>query len=116
LIRISRTLAIRDIGCPGRAVGYVAAMPTNAEIREQLTGPGGMFEITTDLVLGREQQVYANRMPSLRSVAEVGLMRGDDATFISYGDREYGFATFVQTANGVAHALRDRFGVGKGDR
>jgi long-chain acyl-CoA synthetase len=75
-----------------------------------------MFELTTDTVFGHEQQVYANRMPSLRSVAEVGLMRGDDTTFISYGDRTYGFGTFVQTANGVAHALRDRYGIGKGDR
>jgi long-chain acyl-CoA synthetase len=61
-------------------------------------------------------EVYANRMPSLRSVAEVGAMRGDDQTFIVYGDRTYGFTTFVHVANGVAHALRDRFGVAKGDR
>jgi long-chain acyl-CoA synthetase len=91
-------------------------MPTNAEVRAQLTGPGGMFEVVTEDVLGRPTQVYAQRMPSLRSVAEIGLMRGDDQTFIVYGDRTYGFATFVQTANGVAHALRDRFGLAKGDR
>lgn len=91
-------------------------MPTNAEVRAQLTGPGGMFEVVTEEVLGRPTQVYAQRMPSLRSVAEVGLMRGDDQTFIVYGDRTYGFATFVQTANGIAHALRDRFGLAKGDR
>jgi long-chain acyl-CoA synthetase len=91
-------------------------MPTPAEVRAQLTGPGGMFEVTTDTVLGREMEVYANRMPSLRAVAEVGLMRGDDQTFIVYGDRRYGFAAFVQTANSVAHALRERFGLAKGDR
>ena len=86
-------------------------MPTSAEVRAELTGPGGMFEVTIDTVLGREMEVYANRMPSLRSVLEVGAMRGDDQTFISYGERTYGFGTFVATANGVAHALRDRFGV-----
>jgi long-chain acyl-CoA synthetase len=91
-------------------------MPTSAEVRAQLTGPGGMFEVTTDTVLGREMEVYKERMPSLRSVAEVGLMRGDDQTFIVYGDRTIGFGTFVQTANSVAHSLRDRFGVTKGDR
>src|SRR5687768_7355583 len=91
-------------------------MPTAAEVRAQLTGPGGMFEITTDTVLGREMEVYANRMPSLRSVAEVGAMRGDDQTFVVYGDRTYGFTTFVHTANSVAHALRERFGLAKGDR
>jgi long-chain acyl-CoA synthetase len=91
-------------------------MPTSAEVRAQLTGPGGMFEVTTDTVLGREMEVYASRMPSLRSVLEVGALRGDDQTFIAYGDRTYGFGTFVRAANGVAHALRDRFGVAKGDR
>ena len=91
-------------------------MPTSAEVRAQLTGPGGMFEITTADVLGRPMEVYASRMPSLRSVAEVGLMRGDDQTFIVYGDRTYGFGTFVRTANGVAHALREQFGLAKGDR
>lgn len=91
-------------------------MPTSAEVRAQLTGPGGMFEITTAEVLGREMEVYANRMPSLRSVLEVGMMRGDDQTFLVYGDRTYGFAGFGQAANGVARVLRDRFAVAKGDR
>jgi long-chain acyl-CoA synthetase len=91
-------------------------MPTAAEVRAQLTGPGGMFEITTDTVLGREMEVYAQRMPSLRSVAEVGAMRGDDQTFIVYGGRTYGFTTFVHTANSVGHALRKGFGLQKGDR
>jgi long-chain acyl-CoA synthetase len=91
-------------------------MPTNAEVRQQLTGPGGMFEVIDSEVLGRPMQVYANRMPSLRSVAEVGLMRGDDVTFIVYGDRTYGFGEFVRSANGISHVLRDQFGLTKGDR
>src|SRR3546814_13641443 len=88
-------------------------MPTSAEVRAQLTGPGGMFEVTTDTVLGREIEVYKERMPSLRSVAEVGLMRGDDVTFIVYGDRTSTYGEFMRTANGVAHALRDRFDIAK---
>src|SRR3546814_1494126 len=91
-------------------------MPTSAEVRAQLTGPGGMFEVTTDTALGREIEVYKERMPSLRSVAEVGLMRGDDVTFIVYGDRTYTYGEFMRTANGVAHALRDRFDIATGDR
>src|SRR3546814_13807502 len=83
-------------------------MPTSAEVRAQLTGPGGMFEVTTDTVLGREIEVYKERMPSLRSVAEVGLMRGDDVTFIVYGDRTYTYGAFMRTANGVAHSSEER--------
>jgi long-chain acyl-CoA synthetase len=75
-----------------------------------------MFEVVTEEVLGRPTEVYKERMPSLRSVAEAALLRGDDQTFIVYGERTIGFATFVQTANTVAHALRERFGVHKGDR
>src|SRR4051812_2082651 len=103
-----REQARRDEGEP--------SVPTIDEVRRDLTGPGGMFEVTTDTVLGRPMQVYANRMPSLRSVLEMAAMRGDDQTFIAYGERSYGFTSFVQTANSVAHALHERFGIAKGDR
>ena len=91
-------------------------MPTSAEVRAQLTGPGGMFEVVTEEVQGRPTEVYASRMPSLRSVLEVGLLRGDEQTFITYGDRTYSFGEFGRLANGVARALRDDFGLAKGDR
>ena len=52
-------------------------MPTNAEVREQLTGPGGAFEVITDVVDGVEMKVYKDRLGSLRSVAELAAMRGD---------------------------------------
>jgi long-chain acyl-CoA synthetase len=91
-------------------------MPTAAEVRAQLTGPGGMFEIATKEVDGRTIQVYKERMQSLRQIPEVAIMRGDEQTFIVYGDRTYGFKTFVETSNGVAHALRDRYGLRHGDR
>ena len=91
-------------------------MPTNAEVRAQLTGPGGMFEVVTEDVRGRPTEVYANRMPSLRSVLEVGLLRGDDQTFLAFGDRTYGFGEFGRLANGVANALRSDFALAKGER
>jgi long-chain acyl-CoA synthetase len=91
-------------------------MPTAAEVRQQLTGRGGMFEITTKEVDGRTLQVYKDRMTSLRQIPEVAIVRGDDETFIVYGDRTYGFKTFVETANGVAHAWKDRYGLRHGDR
>jgi len=89
---------------------------TTADIRAQLTGPGGMFEVVTGEVLGREMQVYKERMGSLREIAQAASLRGDDKTFIAYGERTYGFTTFVRTANGVAAAMRDTYGIGPGDR
>ena len=91
-------------------------MPTVAEVRTQLTGSGGMFEITTEVVEGVELQVYAERMASLRQVPELAMMRGDDEQYLVYGDDTYGFSRFVQTSNSVAHALPDHYGLGKGDR
>jgi long-chain acyl-CoA synthetase len=91
-------------------------MPTAAEVKSQLTGPGGMFEVVTEEVLGRPMEVYAQRMRSLREIPQAAVLRGDDQTFLVHGDRTWGFASFVRDANGVSAALHDRFGVGHGDR
>ena len=91
-------------------------MPTRQEVEAQLLGPGGMFEVVTDTVNGIEMKVYKDRLPSLRSVAELGGARGDDTDFIVYGDRRYGFGTFLQLANSVSNALSAKHGIAHGDR
>ena len=90
-------------------------MPTADEIYAQLTGPGGSFEVVVEEVAGRPTEVYKERMRSLREVPAMARGRGDDQTFIVYGDRRIGFATFVDTANSVSNGLVD-LGVGPGDR
>ena len=91
-------------------------MPTLAEVRAQLTGPGGMFEVVTEDVAGRPMQVYAQRMGSLREIVQAAMTRGDESTFLVHGDRSYGFRSFVTEANGVARALAADYGIGPGDR
>jgi long-chain acyl-CoA synthetase len=90
-------------------------MPNLAEVRAQLTGLGGPFEVVTEDVMGRPMQVYKDRMRTLRAIPEAAIGRGDDA-FLVYGDRTYGFRDFVEQANGLARALADRCGIGPGDR
>jgi long-chain acyl-CoA synthetase len=90
-------------------------MPNLAEVRAQLTGPGGPFEVVSEDVLGGLMQVYKDRMKSLRAIPEAAIGRGDD-TFVVYGDRSYGFRGFVEQTNGLARALADRCGIGPGDR
>ncbi len=90
-------------------------MPSLSEVRAQLTGPGGMFEVTTEPVGGREMQVYKERMHSLREIAQAAAGRGDE-TFLVYGERTYGFRDFVEAANGVAHALAADYGIAPGER
>ena len=63
-------------------------MATTAEIREQLTGPGGPFEVVTETVNGVEMKVYKSSMGSLREVAQAAHLRGNDPDqpFLVYGD------------------------------
>jgi long-chain acyl-CoA synthetase len=91
-------------------------MPSLSEVRAQLTGPGGMFEVVTEDVLGRPLQAYKERMRSLREITQAAIGRGDEATFLVHGDRVIGFRTFVETTNGVAAVLAERCGVRPGDR
>jgi len=91
-------------------------MTTTAEVRAQLTGPGGPFEVVTETINGIEMKVYKSSMASLRDVAAAGLARGNEQPFLVYGDLRMGPAEFVERANSVANHLHDDFGVGHGDR
>jgi long-chain acyl-CoA synthetase len=91
-------------------------MPTRSEIQALLTGPGGMFEVVTETIDGVDMKVYKDRLRSLREVAAMGQGRGDAETFIVYGDRRYGFATFMSLANAVSAVLTTQYGIGHGDR
>src|SRR5437899_3782463 len=98
----------------GSGLTECLAMPTAAEVKAQLTGPGGPFEVVTDDVRGRPMQVYKDRMKALRQICEIAIAR-DDQVFIVYGDREITFRDFLTTCNSVSAGLRD-VGVEQGDR
>lgn len=85
------------------------------EIETQLTGPGGPFEVTSATIDGIEMRVYANRFPSLRTVAEFGMAHGDKE-FIVHGDRRITFGEFFGQANSLGHHLRTDAGIVHGDR
>jgi long-chain acyl-CoA synthetase len=94
----------------------LSGMPTSAEVRALLTGPGGAFEVIDEVVDGVPMKVYKDRLPNLRAVAELAAMRGDEQAFIVHGDRRMGFTEFFTTSNSVADRWRDGFGLAKGDR
>src|SRR4029079_5167521 len=91
-------------------------MSTIEDLRATLTGPGGAFEVITDSVNGIEMLVYKDRMKALREIIAMAALRGDEQTFLAYGDREYGFARFVALANSVSAAPAERHGIATGDR
>lgn len=90
-----------------------------AAVEAQLLGPGAPFELTDDEVLGERVRVFAHRARSLRDV----LLRARefaDAEYLVFqdGDRErrYTFAEHEALVARAAAALRERYGVGPGDR
>jgi long-chain acyl-CoA synthetase len=90
-------------------------MTTATEIRSQLLGPGGPFELSSDVVDGVEMKVFSSRFPSLRSVLEFAPLHGDKE-FIVHGDQRITFGEFFRLANSVSTHLAADAGVTKGDR
>jgi long-chain acyl-CoA synthetase len=90
-------------------------MPTPEEVDAQLLGPGGMFELATEDVLGEPMQVFKDRPPHLRALVERSTGFGN-AEYAIFGDRRITYAAHARTVASVAAALRDRHGVQKGDR
>ncbi|MDH4170771.1 MAG: acyl--CoA ligase [Acidimicrobiia bacterium] len=85
------------------------------EVRAELTGPGGLFEITTEDVRGRPMEVFANRKRSLREYVEAAAAHGG-AEHLVLGTQRITFATFTDQVAAVGAALREHYGVGPGDR
>ena len=86
-----------------------------AAIESRLTGPGGPFELVVEDVLGARMQVFKNRLRSLRALLEQSAAQGEKE-YIVYEGRRISYAEHLRSVASLARALRDRFGVGKGDR
>ncbi len=84
-------------------------------IAAKLTGPGGPFEIVVEDVLGTRMPVFKNRLRSLRALLEQSAAH-DDKEYLVCEGRRISYAEHLRRVAHVAVALRERFGVGKGDR
>jgi steroid-24-oyl-CoA synthetase len=83
-------------------------------ILEQLTGPGGAFEIVVEDVLGVPTQVYKQRMRSLRELMVQNGLRAE-VPWLVQGDRRYTYGEHDSAARVVAQHLAE-LGVQRGDR
>jgi steroid-24-oyl-CoA synthetase len=90
-----------------------------ARIEAELVAPGGMFEIRDDTVLGETMPVFRNRLHSLRD-AVVSSTGFGESEYVVFTDgvtrRAITFREHERAVASVAAALRDRYGVGPGDR
>jgi long-chain acyl-CoA synthetase len=91
-------------------------MTTLDEAIAQLTAPGAPFELETVEVRGVPTKAFAQRLSTLRELAEMASAGRADAELLVYGDERYTYREFFERANSVSHALADDHGVGAGDR
>ncbi len=84
-------------------------------IETQLCGPGSYFELTEEEVMGEKMQVFKTRALSLRAIFEASAGFGD-AEYIIYGNCRITYKGHFKAVTSTAHALRDKYGVKKGDR
>ena len=84
------------------------------EATAQLTAPGQMFEITREVVAGRETPVWRHAPRTLRDVLDLSL-RHADREFLVYEDTRLTFAEHYRRAATLSHRLHDD-GVRPGDR
>lgn len=82
---------------------------------ERLTGPGGEVELISGEVLGTSMPVFRNRYTALHQVLAASVAEGE-RDYIVTGNERVSFAEHARQVASLAAALREEYGVGKGDR
>ena len=91
-------------------------MTTFEEAVEQLTGPGGRFELVEADVGGRPTKVFHNTPPSLRAFWDAVRLRPADDPYLVYEDDRWSWGRFAGAMDALGHTLVEHYGVRPGDR
>ncbi|MEU7764307.1 class I adenylate-forming enzyme family protein [Nocardia sp. NPDC049190] len=86
-----------------------------AEAAARLTGPGGRFEMVVEEVLGVPMPVLRRRSSSLAAVLAASSTHGD-RDYLVTTEHRWSFTEHAAAVAALATALRERYGVRKGDR
>jgi long-chain acyl-CoA synthetase len=87
------------------------------EAYARLTSPGAPFELRQADVLGNEMAIFARRPPHLRHWLDASAQQWPDAECWVFDDgRRLTYAEHARAVAQVAAGLRDRYGIGRGDR
>ncbi|MFI7002561.1 class I adenylate-forming enzyme family protein [Nocardia sp. NPDC050175] len=81
----------------------------------RLTGPGGRFEMVVEEVLGAPVPVMRHRGKSLGDLLAASVSWGE-RDYLVTEERRLSFTEHADAVGALARALRDRYGVEKGDR
>ena len=85
------------------------------EAYEMVFASGAPFELASEDVLGEPMTVIRNRLRSLRELLAASSAQGDKE-YIVHGDRRIRYSEHLKLVARVAHELRERHGIGPGDR
>jgi acyl-CoA synthetase (AMP-forming)/AMP-acid ligase II len=85
------------------------------EIERSLCAPEGPCEIQEEDVLGERMDVFKNRVRSLRELIEQSLAFGEKE-YIVYDNLRITYVDHYRMVASVAKALKEKYGVEKGDR
>jgi long-chain acyl-CoA synthetase len=77
---------------------------TASAVEQQLTGPGGPFEVVVEDVRGVPTKVYRQRLRSLREVATLAEQRGE-GPFLTYRDEHFSYGEFGAMSRAVSAGL-----------
>jgi len=86
------------------------------EIEVRLTASGAPFEVVLEDVLGVPTRVFKERVPSLRALLAASAAHGEAEYLVCDDGRRISYAENLRRVAKLAAALRDRYGVGPGDR
>ncbi|WP_028478207.1 class I adenylate-forming enzyme family protein [Nocardia sp. CNY236] len=86
-----------------------------AQAMTELTGPGSRFEMVVEDVLGAPMPVMRRRATSLGAVLATSVEHGT-RDYLVTTERRISFSEHAAAVAALATALRDRYGVGQGDR
>ena len=81
-----------------------------------LVGPGAPYELVEEDVLGARLQVFRDRPRSMGEVLLGGVARFGDRPYVVFPDRTLTFESIIGPVAAVAHGLRRRYGIERGDR
>jgi len=90
-------------------------MDLREEIRAALTAPGAPFEVVQEAVLGARLPVFRQRPRSLREMLTSSAAHGE-REYLVHNSRRISYAQHLALVASVAAGLRQRHGIGPGDR
>ncbi|CAM3466612.1 class I adenylate-forming enzyme family protein [Nocardioides dubius] len=93
----------------------LAAQLAAQKVIAGLTGPGAPFEMAPAEVLGTEVPVFVNRHRALHEIVARSVEQGD-RTYLVTREETISFAEHARRVSSIAQALREDYGIEKGDR